>query len=194
LASIFGERGRLSSELLAVSIAVTDLCLVSIVAAVVFSLYFHFLNVSTAEPGRYVPTTLFAATGFVGGFERLGGYRLKLLLRLDWELTRILMMWGITLSLLLLTAFFGKVSASYSRGWALAWFAALPPALCIARGVFHLAATRWMESGHLVRNIVIVGAGDEGQRLIAKLQELRDKRIAILGVFDDRKSRLPRSV
>jgi Undecaprenyl-phosphate glucose phosphotransferase len=41
---------------------------------------------------------------------------------------------------------------------------------------------------------VIVGAGDEGRRLITKLQELRDKSIAILGVFDDRKSRLPRSV
>jgi Undecaprenyl-phosphate glucose phosphotransferase len=191
---IFGQRLRLSSEILAISIAATDFCLVLIVAAVLFSLYFNLLNVSTAEPGRYVPTTLLAATVFVGGFERLGGYRLKLLLKLDWQLTRILMMWGIAVSVLLLTAFFGKVSESYSRGWALGWFAVVPPVLCIARSVLHLAATRWVESGHLVRNIVIVGAGDEGQRLIAKLQRLRDKSIAIRGVFDDRRSRLPGSV
>jgi Undecaprenyl-phosphate glucose phosphotransferase len=176
------------------SIAATDLCLVSIAAAVVFWFYFDVLNVSSAEYGRYVPTTLFAATVFVCGFERLGGYRLKQLLRLDWQLTRTLMVWGTTLSILLLTAFFGKVSESYSRSWALAWFASVPPVLWVARGVFCLAATQWVKSGHLVRNIVIVGAGREGQRLIAKLQELQDKSIVIRGVFDDRKSRLPGSV
>lgn len=191
---IFGRRARFSSEILAVSIAATDLCLVSIVAAGVFWFYFDVLNVSSAEPGRYVPITLFAATVFVGGFERLRGYRLKQLLRLEWQLTRTLLMWGTTLSLLLLAAFFGKVSESYSRGWALAWFATVPPVLCIARGVLYLAVTRWVESGRLVRNIVIVGAGDEGRRLIAKLRELRDKSIEILGVFDDRKSRLPGSI
>jgi hypothetical protein len=176
------------------STAATDLCLVSIAAAVVFWFYFDVLNVASAEYGRYVPTTLFAATVFVGGFERLGGYRLKQLLRLDWQLTRTLMMWGTTLSILLLTGFFVKVSESYSRGWALAWFAGVPPVLCVARGVLYLAATHWVKSGHLVRNIVIVGAGREGQRLIAKLHELQDKSIVIRGVFDDRKSRLPGSV
>jgi Undecaprenyl-phosphate glucose phosphotransferase len=191
---IFGQRLRLSLEVLAVSIAATDFCLVLIVAVVVFSLYFDVLKVSTAEPGRYVPSTLFAATVFVGGFERLGGYRLKQLVKLDWQLTRILMMWGIALSVSLLTAFFGKVSESYSRGWALAWFAAVPSVLCIMRGVLHLAVTRWVESGHLVRNIVIVGAGNEGQRLVKKLRELQDKSISFRGVFDDRKSRLSGSV
>ena len=176
------------------SIAATDLCLVSIAAAVVFWFYFDVLNVSSAESGRYVLTTLFAATVFVGGFERLGGYQLKQLLRLDWQLTRILMMWAITLSLLLLTGFLGKASESYSRGWAVAWFAAVPALLSTARGILRLAVTRWVEGGHFVRNIVVVGAGNEGQRLIAKLQELRDKSIMVRGVFDDRKSRLPRSV
>jgi hypothetical protein len=52
--------------------------------------------------------------------ERLGGYQLKQLYRLDWQLTRTLMTWGITLSLLLLTAFLGKASESYSRGGAIA--------------------------------------------------------------------------
>jgi FlaA1/EpsC-like NDP-sugar epimerase len=91
------------------------------------------LNVSTAEPGRYVPITLFAAMVFMGGFERMGAI---------------------------------KIASSTLRN-------------SVARG--------------LVRNIVIVGAGEEGQRLIAKLQRLRDKSIAIRGVFDDRKSRFRRS-
>jgi Undecaprenyl-phosphate glucose phosphotransferase len=184
----------LSSEVLAASVAALDFCLVSVAAVGVFSLYFDILNLSLADPGLYVPSTLLAGTLFVGGFERLGGYRLKQLLRLDWQLTRILMMWGITLSLLLLTAFLGKATESYSRGWAVAWFAAAPALLSTARGVLHLAVTRWVEGGQLVRNIVVVGAGNEGQRLIKKLLEQRDKSIAIRGVFDDRMSRLPASV
>jgi FlaA1/EpsC-like NDP-sugar epimerase len=39
-------------------------------------------------------------------------------------------------------------------------------------------------------NIAIVGAGNEGQRLIAKLQQSRDPSFVVCGVFDDRKSRL----
>jgi Undecaprenyl-phosphate glucose phosphotransferase len=184
----------LSSEILAASVAAIDFCLVSVAAAAVFCLYFGILNLSIGDPGLYVPSTLFSATLFVGGFERLGGYQLKQLLRLDWQLTRILMIWAITLSLLLLSGFLAKASESYSRGWAVAWFAAVPVLLSTARGILHLVMTRWVEGGHLVRNIVVVGAGYEGQRLIKKLQETRDKSIAVRGVFDDRKSRRPGSV
>jgi Undecaprenyl-phosphate glucose phosphotransferase len=104
------------------------------------------------------------------------------------------MIWAVTLSVLLLVAFLGKLSESYSRGWALAWITAAPTLLLTERGILHLAIARWMRDGRLARNIVIVGAGNEGQRLIAKLQQSEDKSIAIRGVFDDRKSRLPAAV
>src|SRR5207253_7964806 len=52
-----------------------------------------------------------------------------------------------------------------------------------------------VRGGYLLHNVVIVGAGDEGQRLIAKLQGGRDKSIAIRGIFDDRaSSRRPQSI
>jgi Undecaprenyl-phosphate glucose phosphotransferase len=52
----------------------------------------------------------------------------------------------------------------------------------------------WVRRGYLARNIVILGAGGEGQRLIARLQAIPDKSIAVRGVFDDRKSRVPASI
>jgi Undecaprenyl-phosphate glucose phosphotransferase len=190
----FGRRAQLSSEILAATVAAIDFCLVLISASVAFALYFDLMNRSAAEAARYVWTAVFAATLFVGGFERLGGYRLKQLLRLDWQLTRALIMWSVTLSLLLLVAFLGKMSDSYSRGWALAWVIATPTLLSAARAILHLAVTRWRLDGRLARNIVIVGAGNEGRRVIAKLRRAQDRSIAVWGLFDDRKSRLPHQV
>jgi Undecaprenyl-phosphate glucose phosphotransferase len=62
------------------------------------------------------------------------------------------------------------------------------------RCLLELATQRWPKDSHLARNIVIVGAGDEGQQLVAKLQRSQDKSIAIRGIFDDRKSRIPQTV
>ena len=190
----FRRRARLSSEILAASVAAVDFSLVLIAAAAAFTFYFDLMKRSTAEPERYVFTALFAATLFVVGFERLGGYQLKQLLKLDWQLMRVPMVWGVTLAALLLTAFLGKMSESYSRVWTLAWLTCAPVLLLTARGILHLAVTRWVRGGHLARNIVVVGAGSEGQRLIAKLRQSQDKSIAVRGVFDDRKSRLSSSV
>jgi polysaccharide biosynthesis protein PslA len=190
----FVRRARLSSELLAAAVMAIDFCLVLTAAAAAFTLYFDIMNRSMAEAGRYIWAALFAATLFVAGFERLGGYRLKLLLKLDWQLTRALTIWSATWSLLLLVAFLGKMSQTYSRGWALAWVAAAPTLLLTARVFIHLTVTRWVHDGHFARNIVIVGAGNEGQRLIAKLRDLQDQSVVIRGLFDDRKSWLPRSV
>jgi Undecaprenyl-phosphate glucose phosphotransferase len=190
----FRRGASLSSEVLALMVAAVDFCLVSVAAAGAFTLYFDLSNGYAGESERYIWTTLLAATLFVGGFERLGGYRLTQLLKLDWQLTRALAIWSMTLSLLLVVAFLAKTSESYSRGWALAWFIGTPALLVTGRGILHHAVTRWVRGGSLARNIVIVGAGNEGQRLIAKLQQSEDKSIAIRGVFDDRKSRLPASV
>ena len=185
---------RLSSEILAITVAAIDFSLVSVAAVAAFTLYFDFINRSTAMPERYVLTALFAATLFVGGFQRLGGYQLKQLLRLDWQRMRILMIWGITVSVLLLTAFLSNPSESYSRGWALAWFTCVPALLLAVRGILCRAVTRGVHTGCLARNIVVIGAGNQGQRLIAKLRESQDKSIAVRGIFDDRKLRLPSSV
>jgi Undecaprenyl-phosphate glucose phosphotransferase len=190
----FRGRARLSSEILAAAAAAIDFLLVLLAGVAAFTWYFDYMKWPAGEPGHYVLTAVFAATLFVVSFERLGGYQLKQLLRLEWQVMHILMMWGVTLSALLLAAFLGKLSASYSRGWALVWFICTPAVLLIARGVLHLAVTRWVRGGRLARNVVIVGAGNEGQRLIAKLRESQDKSIIVRGIFDDHEQRLPGSV
>jgi Undecaprenyl-phosphate glucose phosphotransferase len=147
-----------------------------------------------AEPGRLVLTSFLAATLFAGVFERIGGYRLSQLSRWGWQLTRILMIWGGTVSVVLLIAFLSKTSETYSRGWALAWILVAPILLITERCILHAAMATRAGADYLARKIAIVGAGDEGQRLIRRLREEQDKSVVIRGVFDDRKSRLPSSV
>jgi Undecaprenyl-phosphate glucose phosphotransferase len=184
----------LSPEIATAVVGAIDFVLIQVAAAAAFAAYSGLMDHAVGDPGRHVLTSFLAATLFVGGFERLGGYQLKWLSQLRWQLSRILLMWGVTVSVVLLVAFLGKMSESYSRAWALAWITAAPALLAAGRGILHLAMATWVERGYLARNIVIIGAGGEGQRLITKLQEAQDKSIAICGVFDDRKARLPPTV
>jgi hypothetical protein len=70
-----GGRTRLSSEILAASAAAAHFCVVLMTAVVASSVYIELSNRSVdEEAGCYIWITLFAATVFVGGFERFGGY------------------------------------------------------------------------------------------------------------------------
>jgi Undecaprenyl-phosphate glucose phosphotransferase len=188
------RHGGLSPELTAFALGVSDFCLVLAAAAPAFTAYSGVMDRTLADPGRHILTSFLAATLFVGSFERLGGYSLKQLSRLHWQLTRVVMTWGCAVAVLLLVAFVSKTSEAYSRGWVLAWIIAAPVLLLISRSLLHAAAVGQAASGYLTRNIAIVGAGDEGQRLIARLRAGKDRSIVIRGVFDDRKSRLPASI
>jgi Undecaprenyl-phosphate glucose phosphotransferase len=181
-------------EILPLTVAAIDFCLLLAAAGAVFTVYFDLVTHLGSEPPPYFLAALFAATLFVGGFERLGGYRLTQLSKLNWQLTRAVMAWGGVVSVLILVGFFGKISQYYSRGWALAWIVAGGAALLLERSILHFVVAAWVQAGYLARNIVIVGAGDEGQRVIAKLQSAPDKTISIRGIFDDRQSWLPRSI
>jgi Undecaprenyl-phosphate glucose phosphotransferase len=195
----FGRRGFtrpnwLSPEIMAgLVIVATDLCLVLAAAAAAFMAYFSVMDQIVAAPERHVLTSFLAATLFVGLFERFGGYRPKQLSSLRWQLAHIPLAWGFTVAVVLLVAFFSKTSEIYSRGWALTWIIIVPVLLLAGRGVLHAIATRHgIEL--FARNVAIVGAGSEGQRLIARLLAAQDKSIIVCGVFDDRCSRVPRSV
>jgi Undecaprenyl-phosphate glucose phosphotransferase len=93
-----------------------------------------------------------------------------------------------------LVAFFTKISENYSRAWILAWIVAAVGMQLTGRWLLEIATQRLRQGGPLARNIVIFGAGNEGQQLVAKLQRYQDKSLAICGMFDDRKSRVPQSV
>jgi len=63
-------------------------------------------------------------------------------------------------------------------------------------GVLHLVwrgiISRWRAEGRLTPNIIIVGANENAERLIASAAKTRE--VAVIGIFDDRLERAPSSI
>jgi len=102
--------------------------------------------------------------------------------------------WIAVIVTLLLIAYFGKVSSGFSRIWAGYWFVSAYLLLLTTRGAFSVLLHRWRLQGRLTHDVVVVGAGEFGARLIQYLNQQRGGGIRVLGLFDDRKTRVPQSV
>src|SRR6266568_7503492 len=89
---------------------------------------------------------------------------------------------------LLFAMLFSGISGVNPAAWGPGWIVTILAFLLIERAIFWGAIGHGARQGYLARNVVIVGAGDQGERLIAKLQK---SGVAIRGVFDDRLSRVP---
>ena len=104
------------------------------------------------------------------------------------QLTRLAVAW--TLVFLVAFAisffFFGKFDAVFSRIWVASWFSVGLASLLIGRLALTAMVRRWARDGRLVRRVVIVGGGREGESLVRALESEADSDVRICGVFDDR--------
>jgi Undecaprenyl-phosphate glucose phosphotransferase len=179
-----------STEVVSGSIKLLDFVLILAAAAICFGGYLGVGADGAATIDRYALTALLGAGLFIIGFQRLGGYDVTRLAAMRWQVTRVAAVWGAAVSALLLLAFVVKVSSIYSRGWALSWIVCSFGLLLVERSVLNLAIARWTREGRLARKVVVVGAGALGEQLIEKLQRSGDGSVAVLGVFDDRQTRI----
>jgi Undecaprenyl-phosphate glucose phosphotransferase len=182
---------RLSPIVVSVVSGAFDFLLVVAIAAAAAAVYSR----ATDRPVKYtwIVTAILAATLFVGGFERMGGYSLKRSYQLKWQIMHRLIVWTATVSYLLLLGFADRKSDIYSRAWELSWIGIVPAALVARSYLLQRVLEVCGRTGSLARNVVIIGTGIEAQRLIAKLQGSSKNTVVVRGVFDD-DPRLPVSV
>jgi len=102
--------------------------------------------------------------------------------------------WLAAVVTLLLIAYFGQLSESFSRIWAIYWFVTAYLGLVFVRATASALLHRWRLQGRLTNNVVVVGAGTFGTRLIRHLDRRQGDGIRVLGLFDDRTTRIPRSI
>ena len=72
------------------------------------------------------------------------------------------------------------------------WLGLSFSALYLAHMLWRWLVSRWRLQGRLTRNLIVVGATSNAERLIKALIETREANV--LGVFDDRLARAPREV
>jgi len=83
-------------------------------------------------------------------------------------------------------SFFLKAGEMYSRLWLGAFFVCGLAALIVSRKLLYYAVRKWTREGRLTRRTVIVGGGEQGERVINELHRQKDTGIEIIGWFDDR--------
>jgi putative colanic acid biosynthesis UDP-glucose lipid carrier transferase len=95
---------------------------------------------------------------------------------------------------LVLFAYLTKSSDDFSRIWFVLWFVLVAISTLVLRVAIADQVRTWTREGKLARNIVIVGAGEHGQLLVARLKHGPDPALRLVGVFDERATRIPREI
>jgi len=170
----------------------SDACVVLLAAVVAYLTRFHDLeDFGTLELYGGVLGALLASNIF----QLAGLYHFNQLTNLFTQSGRLLLAWAAVMLSLLALGFMTKVPlGETSRLWVGLWFVYGFFGLFTARLLLKHQILRWQRGNRLTRNIVILGAGEHGQRLIQHLHRHGGEAERILGLFDDRHTRVPREI
>jgi putative colanic acid biosynthesis UDP-glucose lipid carrier transferase len=147
----------------------------------------HFLYFSILARGDFqlaVTASVIGAITAVAVFQYQGLYDPAHLIR-GWNSVRnVTASWAIVFLTLLAAAFLLKISATYSRGWAMSWFAMGLTFLVTGRMAIRSAMKRPPLQDLLVQRVAIVGAEQQAQNLIDRVAASTDS-ARIVGVYEN---------
>jgi Undecaprenyl-phosphate glucose phosphotransferase len=186
-----GGRRAISPEVLCGMVQVLDVVAIALGGLLASAVYLVAIRGDEAEYDRYWFAVVVAALIFAVAERKAGGYTLKRLTRIGWQLGHVGIIWGAAVSILSTLAFAAKVAETYSRGWAAVFALVCLVELGLIRIVLSFLIRHWTLQGRLSRVVAIVGAGPLGEQIIGKLRAATDPVITVAGVFDDRLSRVP---
>jgi len=102
------------------------------------------------------------------------------------QLTRMISSWTFVFLLFIAVSFLAKQVGDVSRLWLSTFYLCGLGLLTGERLLLRLVVRRWARAGRLDRRTIIVGADENGEKLIHALDDEADTNIRVLGVFDDR--------
>jgi Undecaprenyl-phosphate glucose phosphotransferase len=157
----------------------------------------RFYDDPSKELGIEAYATVLAVVLTIQILQAAGLYNFSQLTNLFGQISRLLLAWAAVMLSLLALGFMTKMNreiAETSRLWVGLWFIYGFFGLFTVRLALKHQIQRWQAGGRLTRNLVIVGAGEHGQRLIEHLSRHGASAERIIGVFDDRHGRVPEDV
>ncbi|MEM1399255.1 MAG: undecaprenyl-phosphate glucose phosphotransferase [Pseudomonadota bacterium] len=123
-----------------------------------------------------------------------GNYNAETLTSKAAALRKAITGWIATFAMLITGAFMFKVSSDFSRLWVGAWFISGTAFLIIGRVVSLSILDRLSRAGRFAERTVVIGAGLNGERVVAHLAANGDILTKIVGLIDDRATRVPKSI
>jgi Undecaprenyl-phosphate glucose phosphotransferase len=164
----------------------------TVVPAVIVNLAYHGMGSSIL--GENLAVVGLAVLLFVLGAHASGLYRFPAIMRPERHVARILALCAAVFLVLVGLAFALKVSTEFSRVWAFASMLGAMVLVVSIRFVFAGSLKNFARAGRIARKIVIYGAEEHGRKLIERIAHLDEPWNRIVGVFDDRLTRVGSTV
>jgi Undecaprenyl-phosphate glucose phosphotransferase len=171
---------------------VADAAVVLLAATAAWITRFH--DDPTKDLGIEAYATVLAVVLTIHILQAAGLYSFNQLTNLFSQIGRLLLAWAAVMLSLLALGFMTKMNreiAETSRLWVGLWFIYGFFGLFAVRMLLKHQIQRWQAGGRLIRNLVVLGAGEHGQRLLEHLSRHGSSAERIVGVFDDRHGRVP---
>jgi Undecaprenyl-phosphate glucose phosphotransferase len=183
------EPPRLSPVVLSGCVGLIEGASTALTGLLVFALY---PGADTPESLAVYTLAIVFVTGLqVAFFTAIGLYEIPVLKTPLAYAGRLAFAWSAVFAALLALFFLTKTGPEFSRAWLAFWFAAGGVSLAAFRIGLQSQLRRWSKAGRLRRRVVIVGADERAEKLIAAFEASPDSDIDICGIFDDRASRVP---
>ncbi|HYM31360.1 MAG TPA: undecaprenyl-phosphate glucose phosphotransferase [Candidatus Cybelea sp.] len=139
----------------------------------------------------YLSATVLAVLLTLQVFHFSGAYSVRLMDAPLAQIGRVVQAWAAVWLAMIAVGFFTKTSTDFSRIWAGLWFWFSLMGFVALRLALKIQLVRWRRAGLLTRRIAVVGAGDLAGRLIDHLKRAQRAGIEVIGIYDDRTTRLP---
>jgi putative colanic acid biosynthesis UDP-glucose lipid carrier transferase len=165
----------------------------AVIAGAAFAAYWA-RHDSWLIPDLYLIAIL-AAAGLAANYLQIARvYVFENLSRLASQFGKIAMAWSAVMASLLALAYFTQTSVAFSRAFAIGWYALGFGGLILVRLLLLVLIDRWRRQGRLAMNVAVIGAGEMGRAFLKHLADVATHECRIVGVYDDRKDRLPETI
>ncbi|MGH8645460.1 MAG: hypothetical protein ACREX4_13785, partial [Gammaproteobacteria bacterium] len=130
----------------------------------------------------------------VGAFYFADLYKMDSIIRPRRRYSRIVLRCAVIFLALIACGFAFKISNMFSRIWLFSWFFSSVIAIGLSRVLIRRFLLSQVRARRLTRNLAIVGADRLGARLVELLNKQNDSWFQIVGIYDDRSTRIPREL
>jgi Undecaprenyl-phosphate glucose phosphotransferase len=137
---------------------------------------------------RYFGSIALAAVVVACVAQWMKTYRIDAVFERWLGLRRALTSWIVGFVICLAIVFTLKISEFYSRVWAVSWFFLAVVVLAAGRYLVRAATRRWAKQGRFANRSLVVGTGEQAERLAQLLRARADPRTHILGFIEARRA------
>lgn len=184
------ENKQFSAPVIAGLLRGADLVAVALAGVLAYYIRFGTFELKSYDTLVLVLVTLLAANVF----QAFKLYEFPRLVSDPVDSKRILLALITVAFVALFLGYVTKMTATFSRIWIGLWAVSAIVGVFAVRFNFRFQLGRLQAKGWLTRRIVLVGAGPQGQRVAQHLAEGATPGITLVGIFDDRRSRVPSTI